>query len=209
MENKQKITTGAVYRQIAIDIAKKVVSGEYVEGQKLYGRSVLASHYKVSPETIRKATHLLKDVGILNTKKGSGIEVESVKQAKIFIDRYIEVENITDLKNEVSEWASRQMKETSEIIKKIQFIVDTSERLKSVSPFNPYEIKITKESTAIGKTATELQFWNITGGTIIAIARNDVLILSPGPEATFLEGDVFYIIGNDEAFITSRKLLFE
>lgn len=208
MSKEQKITV-AVYRQIAIDIAKNIVNGKYVEGQKLFGRSILASQYKVSPETIRKAVYLLKDVGILNTEKGSGIEVVSMTKAKDFVERYNEVENIIYIKNDVTKWAQRQIKETSDIIQKIQFIVDTTERLKTISPFNPHEIKITSHSTAIGKTATELQFWYNTGGTIIAIRRDDTLILSPGPYATFYEGDIFYIIGNEQAYLASKKLLFE
>lgn len=206
--NKERKATSSVYRKIAIDIAENIVNGKYTEGQKLFGRSVLASHYQVSPETIRKAVYLLKDVGIVDSKKGSSIEVESVAEAKKFLERQQRIEDITKVKNEVKQWAQNQAKETAEIIEKVQFIVDTAERLKNVSPFTPYEIKITKESLVINKTTKELQFWENTGGTIAAIRRGETLIVSPGPYATFNEDDIFYIIGDAQAYAASMKLIF-
>jgi len=208
MDKEQKIATSS-YRKIAIDIAESIVNGKYVEGQKLYGRSVLASQYKVSPETIRKAVHILKDVGILDTEKGSGVEVLSISKASEFVKRYNEVANIAVIKTEITQWAHKQTKETAAVISKIQFIVDAAERLKNISPFTPFEIEITKESTAIGKTADELQFWHNTGGTIIAIKRDENLIVSPGPYATFCEGDIFYFIGNEQSYEAAKKTLYE
>lgn len=51
---KAKKVTMALYRQIAIDIAKNIASGKYVQGDKLFGRSMLASHYQVSPKPFAK-----------------------------------------------------------------------------------------------------------------------------------------------------------
>ncbi|MDR1957238.1 MAG: GntR family transcriptional regulator [Treponema sp.] len=207
MREEQKVTASA-YRKIAIDIAQDIVQGKYVEGQKLFGRSVLASYYQVSSETIRKAVFILKDVGILDTEKGSGIEVRSIEKAREFIDRYNEVEKITSAQQEIIQWAERQTQETEAIIEKIQFVVHTAERLKTINPFMPYEIKITGESTAIGKTASDLRFWQNTGATIIAIRRGETLMISPGPYATFKQDDVFYLIGTDRSYAASLKLLF-
>jgi len=208
MDNEQKIAISA-YRKIAIDIAKSIVNGKYVEGQKLFGRSVLASQYKVSPETIRKAAHILKDMGIVDTEKGSGIEVISVNKAKEFIERCNEIENLTVAKSDLSKWAQKQAKDVTEVIGKIQFIVDTVERFNSINPLTPFEIKITKDSPVIGKTADELKFWHNTGGTIIAIKRGENLIVSPGPYAAFIENDTFYIIGTDQSYTAAKKILFE
>lgn len=208
MDKEQKITT-SIYRKIAIDIAEDIVTGKYVEGQKLFGRSVLASQYKVSPETIRKAVYILKDVGILDIEKGRGINVISVHKAREYIERYNEVKNITVIKSEITQWAQKQMKETADVISKIQFIVDTAERFKNTSPLTPFEIKITGEAVVIGKSADELRFWHNTGGTIIAIKRGENLIVSPGPYATFQQDDIFYMIGNDQSYAAAKKLLFE
>lgn len=70
MEELKK-TIFPAYRRIAIYIAQDIVGGKYVEGQKLSGRTVLSSRYAVSPETVRKAVHLLKDIGILDVKKAA------------------------------------------------------------------------------------------------------------------------------------------
>jgi len=206
--NKEQSVVGSAYRQIAIDIAKNIANGQYAEEQKLFGRSVLASHYKVSPETIRKAVHLLKDVEILDTEKGSGIKVKSVKKAKEFIGRYNDVESIISAKNEITSWARRQAKESAEMIDKIQFVVNMTERMKNLSPFVPFEISITDDCAVIGKTLNELQFWHNTGGTVIAIKRDERLIISPEPYAAFCEDDIFYIIGSEQSYIAAKKLLF-
>jgi len=206
--SKEQNVIIAVYRQIAIDIAKNIANGTYIEGQKLFGRSVLSSQYKVSPETIRKAVHLLKDVGILETEKGSGIKVSSVSKAKEFIKRYNEVVDLSIAKNELVAWAGKQAKETADMLKKVQFLVDTSERLKNLYPFTPFEIKISSDALVIGKTVSEVQFWHNTGGTVIAIRRGEDTIVSPGPHATFYEDDIFYIIGNDHVYAASKKLLY-
>jgi K+/H+ antiporter YhaU regulatory subunit KhtT len=207
MRVEQKDATCA-YRQIATDIAQDIVKGKYVRGQKLFGRSVLASYYHVSSETIRKAVFILKDMGILDTEKGSGIEVLSLEKAQEFIDRYNEVEKISSAKQEIMHWAERQAQETGELIEKIQFVIHTAERLKTIHPFTPYEITITADSIVLGKTADELQFWQNTGATIIAIRRSGTVILSPGPYATFHKDDIFYIIGTDRSYVASLKLLF-
>lgn len=206
MDRERRVAT-STYRKIAIDIAESIANGKYAEGQKLYGRSVLASQYKVSPETIRKAVYILKDVGILDTEKGSGVEVISVRKAGEFVARCTEVENITSIKNEITQWAQRQMKETSAILDKIQFIANAAERFRSASPLTPYELKIAASSPVIGKSADELRFWHNTGGTIIAIQRGEELILSPGPYATFQEEDVFFMIGNDQSYAAAQNLL--
>ena len=45
----------AQYLQIALDLAGRVARGELPEGSRVYGRSIMASEYSVSPETIRRA----------------------------------------------------------------------------------------------------------------------------------------------------------
>ena len=51
----------AQYLQIALDLATRIARGELAEGSRIYGRSVMASEYGVSPETIRRALRLLAD----------------------------------------------------------------------------------------------------------------------------------------------------
>ena len=53
------------YLQIALDLATRIARGELAEGSRIYGRSVMASEYNVSPETIRRALRLLADMKVV------------------------------------------------------------------------------------------------------------------------------------------------
>ena len=112
MEQK---TSAPAYRKIAVEIARDISKGKYSENQRLSGRTVLASQYKVSPETIRKAVHILKDIGILDTERGSGIRIVSLEKAKEFIARHSEIEKIISAQREIIQWSQRQEKELAEL----------------------------------------------------------------------------------------------
>ena len=78
----------ARYIKIAQDICGRILVGEYQEGMMLKGRSVLASFYNVSPETIRKAVNLLAKEKIVEIKRGVGIFVDSALHAQQFADKW-------------------------------------------------------------------------------------------------------------------------
>ena len=202
MEKNKKITFPA-YRKIAIDIARDIMGGKFLEGQKLSGRSVLSSQYGVSPETIRKAVYLLKDVGILDIVKNSGILVLSAKAAATFTQQAQELQSVSSVKSELFAWMERQVDETSAAMEKMQYIINTSERLKKSTPFAPYEIVVPPNSAVAGKSISDLNFWHKTGATIIAIERGEQTILSPGPYSALQIGDILYIVGDDLALHAS------
>ncbi len=206
---KAKKVTMALYRQIAIDIAKNIAAGKYVQGDKLFGRSVLASHYRVSPETIRKAVFLLKDVGILQTEKGSGVEVVSTEKVEQFLKQNEGINTLATLKKELDDWAEEHGRQIRDILDKVQFAVTQTQQNQISTPLNPFEIKITPQCTVLGKTADELQFWHLTGATIIAVRHGEELTLSPGPYATICQGDSIYIVGDAASYTAAMKLLFE
>ena len=70
------------YQRIALEIASRIASGEYEEGQKVSGRSSIAGQYGVSPETARRAFSVLSDNGIVDPWKGSGMFIKSRKNAE-------------------------------------------------------------------------------------------------------------------------------
>ena len=74
------------YQRIAMDVARRISEGELPAGEKLSGRSLLASEYSVSPETIRRALKLLADMKVVEIRAGSGVYVISIDNARRYID---------------------------------------------------------------------------------------------------------------------------
>jgi len=75
----------ARYITIAMDIAERVLKGEYIEGQKISGRSTLSGLYNVSPETVRRALTLLQEAGVVKVLPGTGVQVNSVEAAREYL----------------------------------------------------------------------------------------------------------------------------
>ena len=86
------------YLQIALDLATRIAQGELTEGSRIYGRSVLASEYGVSPETIRKALRLLADMKVVDVKPQSGAVVLSADSARRYIENFSEDADIHSLR---------------------------------------------------------------------------------------------------------------
>lgn len=198
-----------VYQQIAIDIANRIVSGDFPIGTKLHGRSTLASQYNVSPETIRRSITLLNDMDIVEVTKGSGIVIKSVDKSVKFIDKFKDIDSINYLKKDILGLIEekRQIEKNLDVL--MEKLLDYSNRFKNSNPFVPFEFEIEKDFRFIGKTISEIKFWQNTGATIIGIRRNNKLILSPGPYAVFEEGDVFTAIGDEYTYIRIKKFLYE
>ena len=197
------------YMNIALDIAGRICKGEYKEGDRIFGRSVLASEYNVSPETIRRAINLLEDMQVVIANQGSGINVSSLSNAYSFVRKFQNKDTIRSLKNEIRALISQKNDVENSIKKKIDMIVDYSYRLKNSNVFTPLEIEIDDNSHLIGRTISETKFWQNTGATIIAIKRNDALVLSPGPYGGFEKGDVIFVIGGEDVIERIEKFMKE
>ena len=78
------------YLQIALDLARRIARLELPEGSQLYGRSLLASEYNVSPETIRRAVRLLANMKVVAVKPQSGVVVLSTDSARRYIANFEE-----------------------------------------------------------------------------------------------------------------------
>ena len=89
------------YMRIAADLAGRIASGEFPEGQRLSGRSALSSGYHVSPETVRKALKLLADVGIVRTREGSGTVILSAEKADAWLETVGARGEQADLQNQL------------------------------------------------------------------------------------------------------------
>lgn len=93
----------ARYELVALDIAEQIVQRKYLLGDRIHGRSTLASLYRVSPETIRKAMAILDNYGIVEVIHGSGIRVVSYDKAREYIDNSNIHHNLLDLVNRMYE----------------------------------------------------------------------------------------------------------
>lgn len=189
-----------VYQQIAIDIANRIVSGEFTVGSKIFGRSTLAGQYNVSPETIRRAMILLEDMNIVNINQGSGILVKSKEDAFNFVKKFKDIDTMNSVKADINNILNEKTKLEEKLQMSISKLIDYSERFKKSNPFAPLEIEIAEDCSLIGKSIGEVNFWQHTGATIIGIRRENNLILSPGPYAIFTKNDIFIMIGEEGTY---------
>src|SRR3954470_6926310 len=98
------------YERIAIDLANRIYDEKFKVGEKIHGRSTLASEYKVSPETVRRAIKILEDVEIVHSTKGSGIVIASRENAYKYIQRFSNLASIKDLEKQMNSLISERDK---------------------------------------------------------------------------------------------------
>lgn len=188
----------AGYKSIALDIAQRVVSGEFPVQSKISGRSLLASQYHVSPETIRKAIGLLKDENIVSVSQGIGIEIISDQNAYDYITRNNYLKSVYFLKQDLQQLLIQKKEIDSKFEVLINALINASDQLQNLKPYNLIEIKVSDHSQALGKTIANLQFWQNTGATIVALRRGTNVSISPGPHVILRENDVLVVVGDGQ-----------
>jgi len=194
-DTKRNVTTPPIYQKIAFDIASKIVEGVYQNGDKLYARSSLAGSYGVSPETARRAIVVLNDLGIVASKKGAGVIVLSSTKAENFVNQMNEITSIGELEDNMINCMARQQSDMLEFRTQLDELMSRIEHYRYINPFSPYKLEITKQCPYIGKTISDLAFWQNTSATIVAIKRDSQTIVSPGPYAVLQENDLIYFVG--------------
>ena len=198
----------AAYVSIALDIANKILNGEFREKQKISGRSTLASMYNVSPETIRRAIVLLEDMDVVNSSRGSGIDVISKSAAEKFIEKNKSSRYISSIKDEIRDLMQQKKKIDEQIQESFDTIFDYIERFKSDTPYTFIEIKVTADSKKIGKKINEDRLWQTTGTTMVAYRRKGETVISPGPDYVFEEGDTIVVIGSNNVYEKVYEFLY-
>lgn len=195
-----------IYQAIALDIAQRIINDEFPEGSKVSGRSLLAGHYNVSPETIRKAIALLKDGDVVSVSQGKEVTVISVGKAYHFIEHYKSTESAYSLKQEL-EILLNQKRETDQRFEEVLTeIINLSDRLKNLTPYNPVEIEVPADSGAVGQSIADLKLWQHTGATVVAVRRGTEIIISPGPLAVLRPSDRLVVVGRED--VMERVLSF-
>lgn len=198
------------YEVIALNIAARIASGAIHEGAKLYGRSILASEYHVSAETVRKAIGLLADMKVVEVKEKSGSIVISTDNAKRFLDSVHERCSQDDLKLHLNHLLQANMEINKKIFAVCNHLIEVGKKTDPLENNIPlFEVTVSEKSDKVGKNLSSLQFWQATGATIVAIRRDRNLMVSPGPDAELYPSDVVIFVGAQscpesvEAFLNS------
>lgn len=198
-------TSTPAYLKIAIDIASRIVNGDFVEGEKLSGRSTLASLYNVSPETIRRSIALLKDMDVVEVAEKSGIKITSKYNANEFLKKFKTKSEFTNIKEEIYNLINEKKVLEEKLENNIQNLIEFATQLRNVGLVVPYESLVEPNSLIIGKSLGELNFWHNTGATIVGIKRGEQLFLSPGPYFTINEKDIVVYVGQNDDVIGKVK----
>jgi len=189
-------TSTSMYRSIALDLAQRIINGEFLEGAKTSGRSVLASHYNVSPETVRKAIALLKVKNVVAVSQGKEVTVISSENAYSFIEQYKSAESVYSLQQNVETLLQQKRDIDAKLETLLIDIINYSDRLRNLTPYNPVEIEVQENAYIAGRSIAEVKLWQHTGATIVAIRRGTEIIISPGPNAEISPRDRIVIVGD-------------
>jgi len=197
------------YEKISLDLAYAIVNCDLEIGQKISGRTVLASKYNVSPETIRKAISILKEYNVVKSSTKSGVKIISAENAQRFIDNVNFDNNVADIKEEIIDLVKIKEDIDANINNKINLVLDYSIRLKNIGLYHPFELKVDINSELIGKSIYEVEFWGMTGATIISVKRDDEIFISPGPKWMFKVNDIIVFICSEEDYKRTKKFVKE
>lgn len=196
------------YLQIALDLANRIAKGDLPEGSRIYGRSVMASEYNVSPETIRRALRLLADMKVVEVKPQSGARVLSADNARRYIENFEEDSDVQALRSQLKDLMAQYVelnRQTADVVSALLKSRDTFSAANE--PFPNYEVVVPQDSPLIGKSIGALKFWQSTGGTIVAIRRGQTIMLSPGPYAELYGGDTIILVGSSSAAEAARRFI--
>lgn len=192
------------YQRIAYDIASRVATGEIPVKKKMSGRSLLASEYGVSPETIRRALKLLGDMKVVEIRAGSGVYAISRESARQYMKSREGEEERKDLEMRFRELVTKHSDLSLEILDIASEMTRAQKIQRPQMPY--YEQTVEAGSALVGKSIGKLQFWQTTGATIVGIRRGKRVILSPGPNAELYEGDGLIYVGDLGATARVKEL---
>lgn len=188
----------AKYEQIALDIAARIAREDLKEGERISGRSILSSEYAVSPETIRRSLNLLSEYDCVKVINNYGVVICKKENAIKYLEKMSSVNDVSEMKHRLNVLMEKRSEIDLEINQLVNEIVDMSSTLTFSDPLKRFEFSLDHESSLIGKTISSASFYQKTKMTIIAINRQGKMILSPGPDANFEEGDVLIVVGHPQ-----------
>lgn len=195
-EGTKELHEIARYEQIAVDTASRIARHEYAVGDKLYGRSVLAGQYNVSPETIRRAVALLQSVHIVQVEAGRGIIVKDREKAVDYVEKFNQRKGLMAAQQEFAELLLKRQALDAEIEQQIKKILSYTSRMATLLP-RVDDIYVPKESPLVGKSLQEVEFRNQTGATVLAVERGSEEYLTPKSSDTIQADDILIFVGDE------------
>ncbi|MFV0412609.1 MAG: TrkA C-terminal domain-containing protein [Oscillospiraceae bacterium] len=195
------------YLRIALDIAARIAKKDIPEGTKIYGRSVMASEYGVSPETIRRAMKLLADMEVVDVTPNSGVYVKSAAGAERYIERFSKNTDIASLRMQLNEQLWQHQQTGAKIAELSGAISNLSLRALETTTVQSYDVYVGPAAAVVGKNLNELYFWQATGATVVAIRRGGKVIVSPGPYIQILAEDTLVLVGDMASFGAAEKFV--
>lgn len=188
------------YMQIALSLARRIAEGEVTEGTKISGRSKLSSEYSVSPETIRKALQLLRDMRVVSVKEQSGVYVLSADNARRYLHQFDEKADTLHKRQQLRELMEQQEAVSRRLSELCRSILECPvQPARDIGGLPGGSCRVPEGWHGIGKNLGALHFWQCTGATVVAIRRGNATILSPGPFAELYGGDHVIFVGEAAA----------
>lgn len=197
----------AIYERIAVDIACRIVQGDFTEGRKLSGRTLMSGEYGVSPETIRRSCALLEEMDVVKVVQNSGVVVQSVAQAEAFIEAHEQHDETKKLLYRMHQIVSENEELNRELYSIAKQVFSINTRFAQANPFPIFAYTISEESKAIGESLGSLRFWQATKATVVAIRREGRILLSPGPHEPLSSGDTLMMVGPQDSVDRIEELL--
>lgn len=192
------MNTLPVYQQIARDIANRIATKDLKEGDKISGRSILASEYKVSPETIRRAINILVEAGCVEVSHSYGVLILSANKALEYLKNEGSLNDVMELRAQLDELRLQRTQIDLQINQIIDSLVDLNTRFNYSDPMRRFEFAVHDNSKIVNKTIKEIGFYQKTGMTIIGVRKSNGFTISPGPDFYLETGDTLVIIGDIE-----------
>ncbi len=189
----------AIYERIAVDLAKRIANEELAEGVKLSGRTLLSGEYGVSPETIRRSFAILEEQGVVEVMHNSGVLVKSRTKAKTFIEKHDKHDESKTLLYRMRTLLEEHEALDREFLSLAKQLFTINSRFAETNPFPIISQMVAPTSTAVGKSLGDLRFWQETGATVVAVKREGVITLSPGPYYCLQAEDTLMMVGPQES----------
>ena len=123
----------------------------------------------------------------------------TVDNAARYLQQLTGVETMTSLRQSIRQDLDNQLLLAQQLREKMSDLMDRAERFQHLNPFNPFEITVEVGSICEGKTLADVNFWQNTMATVIAISHNGELLISPGPHNQMQAGDIVYFVGDENA----------